>query len=170
MGKLPKTIPLETDLVDSNPAVPRSTSRDISSLSELDLKQDLRWLSRNRVYNEYINFKDKSYTASRPVSAVKTGSSDGRLSLSICVDTAASQQGQTRSGVWCPVDGTPYSSLGQLQHLEGKLPDLYLHQAEAAQAAKYVKLHSALQLLSFCGHQLCLAVKMTACFSGKMAC
>lgn len=128
---------LETDL-HQKPAHQRSLpiERTAAGIAAMQSKHELRCLKQNNIYKEYNSSKSPSYLPARPTSGRPADKSDGRLSVSLCVEEAAAQQQRTQTGVWCPVSGNPYVSLGEIQQLEVKLPDLYRHQAEAARAAK----------------------------------
>ena len=96
-------------------------------------KHDLQCLKQNTVYKDSRQGSGK--VASRPASG-RQARSDGRLRASLSVEEAANRQQRPQIGVWCPVSGKPYASLGEIQQLEVKLPDLYRDQAEAARAVK----------------------------------
>lgn len=101
----------------------------------LQSKQDLQCLKQNTVYKEYDSQQGSGNVASRPASG-RQARSDGRLRASLSVEEAATRQQRPQIGVWCPVSGKPYASLGEVQQLEVKLPNLYRDQAEAARAVK----------------------------------
>lgn len=133
---------LETELAASTVSQ-RALSGEQSAavLAAVQSKHDFRCLKQNSIYKEYSS---SGRVASRPASGRRPAKSDGRMCVTLCVEDAASQQQRPQTGVWCPVSGTPYTSLGQIQHLELKLPVLYRDQAEAARAAKYVIIHHCL--------------------------
>ncbi len=98
-------------------------------------KHDLQCLKQNTVYKEYDSRQGSGNVASRPASG-RQARSDGRLRFSLSVEEAANRQQRPQIGVWCPVSGKPYASLGEIQQLEVKLPGLHRDQAEAARAVK----------------------------------
>ncbi|KAL0051367.1 hypothetical protein WJX82_006326 [Trebouxia sp. C0006] len=98
-------------------------------------KHDLQCLKQITVYKEYDSRQGSGNAASRPASG-RQARSDGRLRFSLSVEEAATRQQRPQTGVWCPVSGKPYASLGEIQQLEVKLPSLHRDQAEAARAVK----------------------------------
>ena len=98
-------------------------------------KHDLQCLKQITVYKEYDSRQGSGNAASRPASG-RQARSDGRLRFSLSVEEAATRQQRPQTGVWCPVSGKPYASLGEIQQLEVKLPGLHRDQAEAARAVK----------------------------------
>ena len=131
---------LETDFETAAPARLLRTN-ELKKPLEMSLKQDLHWLDRNKTYKEYERQSSKAdfQAPSRPTSGYKIGQSTFSRELSIRADETPLQKEQAWLGAMCPIDGTPYCSLGQVEELEIRLPELYVHQAEAARAAKYVK-------------------------------
>ena len=134
LNKTMLEIELNETTAPQHPHSPTAHSAAVSAA--LQSKHEIKSLKQNSIYKEYNSIRDPVPMAARPASSQRAAHSDGRMSVSLCVEEAASQQQRSRTGVWCPVDGTPYASLGQIEPLEVKLPDLYRDQAAAVRAAK----------------------------------
>lgn len=131
---------LETDLSSKAISVKQPIIDECSraTVAALQSKRDLHRLQHNRIFREYGKAKGPRIPVARPISGYPVPKSDGRICVSLCIEAAAEKQQHAKSGVWCPVSGTPYASLGVVDTLQLALPDLFCRQAQADSAAKQV--------------------------------
>ena len=128
---------LETDLwTKATVKQPKLDESSKAMVAALESKHDLHDLQHNRIFREYDKAKGPRTPMTRPVSGYPAPKSDGRIPVSLCIETAAEKQQHAKLGVWCPVSGTPYASLGVVDTLHLALPDLFWRQAQAESAAK----------------------------------